>query len=304
MSYRESLGNLREFNRDLVDRTATWKLLLVGLPVLFLVVFFGLAVGVIFVFSFWRTEQFQLYADWNIANYVNILTSSSYHTLIVRSVGMALLVTFVCLVLGYPIAYYIARGMDDHQLPVLLLFAAPFFVGEMLRESAHQALIGPSGLANQLLKAVGIGSMDIFGYGLFQVFLGEVYLWFPFMVLSIFLSLTLVDFTLLDAAIDAGASRAIAFKEVTWPLSLPGAAIGSILVFVSTLVSHVPSRFVGGPGGSLIGNILKDLFGESGAWAQGSALGVVLLVIAMLFVTLVIAYTVRQVPTILVGDAE
>jgi ABC-type spermidine/putrescine transport system permease subunit I len=81
-------------------------------------------------------------------------------------------------------------------------------------------------------------------------------------------------------------------------------AIGSILVFVSSFVSHIPSRFVGGPSGSLIGNTLKGLFGESGAWPTGAALGVIIIVIALLFVGLVGAYTLRNVPTVMGGETE
>lgn len=286
------------------QRVGSWKSILVGLPSLYLLAFFGSALAMMFVISFWTTQQYQLTAAWTVENYVYLLTSSSYHVLLFRSVAMAVSVTAASLLIGYPIAYYIARGIDEQQLPVLLLFAAPFFVGAMLRESAHQALIGANGLASQLLRAVGIPTFGLLEYGLFQVFLGEVYLWFPFMMLSIYLSLELVDHTLLDAAIDAGASPAVAFKEVTWPLSLPGVAMGSILVFVSTLVSHLPSRFIGGASGSLIGNSVKELFGAGGAWPTGAALGTILIVISFLFVTVVVGYTFRSLPTLAMGESE
>jgi len=304
MSYRRTIDGLTQHGQRVVRMSATWKLLLVGIPLLFLTLFFGLAVSIIFVFSFWRTQQFDLYIDWNVNNYITVLTTQSYYILISRSVGIALLVTFICLVIGYPIAYYIARGLDEAQLPVLLLFAAPFFVGAMLRESAHQALIGPSGLINQLLSQVGVGALGIFGYSLLQVLIGEIYLWFPFMMLSIYLSLMQLDFDLIDAAIESGATQYVAFREVTWPLSLPGVAIGSILVFVSTLVSHIPARFVGGPDGTMIGNVLKNLFGQAGAWAEGAALGVLLLTIALVFVILVVSYTLSRLPTLMVSESE
>jgi ABC-type spermidine/putrescine transport system permease subunit I len=281
-----------------------WQIILVGVPLAFISVLFLISIGIILVMSFWRSQQFQIIVDWNLGNYINLLTSNSYQTLLGRSLVMALSVTTVSLVISYPIAYYISRGIKEQQLPILLLFAAPFFVGTMLRESAHQAIVGPSGLANQLLEAIGVGSSSLFGYGLFQVFLGELYLWFPFMLLSIYLSLELVDETLEEAAVDAGAGPWTTFREVTLPLSMPGIAIGSVLVFVSAFVSHIPSRFVGGPSGSLIGNTLKDLFGESGAWPLGSALGVFIILIALLFVGLIGVYTLRTVPTLMGGDHE
>jgi ABC-type spermidine/putrescine transport system permease subunit I len=304
MSVHDSDSRLNAIRERLSEHAPSWEFVVVGIPTLYMLLFFVLGIGLMVVISFWRSEQFQIIVDWNVQNYLYLVTSSSYQTLLARSLGMALLVTVFSLLIGYPIAYYLSRGVEEQELPILLLFAAPFFVGAMLRESAHQALIGPSGLANQFMVAVGIGSLSIFEYGLFQVFLGEVYLWFPFMLLSIYLSLELVDETLLEAATDAGASPWVAFKEVTWPLSLPGVAIGSILVFVSSFVSHIPSRFVGGPSGSLIGNTLKGLFGASGAWPRGSALGVIIIAIALLFVGLVGAYTIKNVPTVMDGDTE
>jgi ABC-type spermidine/putrescine transport system permease subunit I len=304
MSYKDTDSGLSNLRERLSEYAPSWESAVVGVPTLFMSVFFLLAIGLMVVISFWRSEQFQIIVDWNIQNYIYLITSQAYQTLMFRSLAMAMLVTTFCLLLAYPIAYYLSRGVEEQDLPILLLFAAPFFVGAMLRESAHQALIGPSGLANQLLMAIGIGRSSLFEYGLFQVFLGEVYLWFPFMLLSVYLSLELVDESLLDAAIDSGATPWVAFKEVTWPLSLPGVAIGSILVFVSSFVSHIPSRFVGGPSGSLIGNTLKGLFGESGAWPRGAALGVIIIVIALLFVGLIGAYTLKNVPTVMGGQSE
>lgn len=304
MSFTEPDTAVADLRERLSEHVPPLEYALVVGPLLYMLLFFLLGIGLMVVISFWRSEQFQIIVDWNINNYTSLLTSSSYLTLLGRSLVIAVAVTVFSLLVGYPIAYYISRGIEEQQLPVLLLFAAPFFVGAMLRESAHQALIGPSGLANQFMEVVGIGSLELFEYGLFQVFLGEVYLWFPFMLLSIYLSIELVDETLLEAATDAGASPWVGFKEVTWPLSLPGVAIGSILVFVSSFVSHIPSRFVGGPSGSLIGNTLKGLFGESGAWPTGSALGVIIIVIALLFVGLVGAYTLSKVPTVMGGDPQ
>jgi len=297
-------SSVSAFRDRIASMPLVWKLLLVGVPFAFILVLFLVSIGIILVMSFWRSQQFQIIVDWNLGNYLNLLTANSYQTLLGRSLGMALLVTAVSLLVAYPIAYYISRGLDEQQLPILLLFAAPFFVGTMLRESAHQAIVGPSGLANQFFELLGIGSSSLFGYGLFQVFLGEVYLWFPFMLLSIYLSLELVDQTLEEAAVDAGAGPWTTFREVTLPLSMPGITIGCVLVFVSSFVSHVPSRFVGGPSGSLIGNTLKDLFGESGAWPLGSALGVFIILIALLFVGLLGAYTMRTVPTLIGGEHE
>lgn len=282
-------GVARGFLRSLTGDDRFWKAAFVGVPVLYLCVFFLFGLGFIFLISFWSTEQYTLIPTWTLANYVTIATGSPYPFFLAKSLVMAVAVTVTCLLVGYPVAYYIERGFETHQqLSILLLIATPFFVGTLIRVFAHQGLIGPTGMLNLVLANLGVGPIDLLGYNNVQTFIGEVYLWLPFMILSVFLSLQNIDFDLLEAARDAGAGRLRAFYEVTWPLSRPGVVVGSALVFIPTLSSNITSEFVGGPNGALIGNIIHSAFGESGEWAFGAALAVVVVLLATVFVGLLV----------------
>jgi len=247
--------------------------LLFVVPFLFVVVFLFIGLVYMFVISFWRVEQYVLIADWTLQNYGRIATTETYQFFLVKSFLTATTVTVVCLVIGYPIAYYVSKNLPTYQqLTVLLALAAPFFVGTLIRVFAHQGLIGPTGFINQLLTRLGLAPIWIFNYSNFQTVVGEVYLWLPFMILSIFLSLENIDYNLLEAGYDAGAPPMRAFYEIIWPLSRPGVVIGSILVFVPTFTDSIVPQFVGGPDGAQFGMIVQSLFGSSGEWALGSAL--------------------------------
>jgi spermidine/putrescine transport system permease protein len=118
--------------------------------------------------------------------------------------------------------------------------------------------------------------------------IGLSYLWLPFLVLAIYLSLLNFDFDLLEVAKVNGARPLRAFWEVTWPLNRTGTAVGVVLVFIPTLASSITSQFLGGPNGALYGNILAHQFGATGTWAFGSAMGVVLFVISLLVILAVV----------------
>lgn len=265
----------------------SWQTVLLGVPALFVFLFLVIPLLYIGMISLWTVEQYTLIPSWTLQNYARLLTSDLYIYFFAKSLLIAGTTTAACLLIGYPIAYYASRRLStNQQLTVLLIIAAPFFMGTLIRVFAHQSMIGPSGIVNSVLMIVGVGPTSIFGYNNFQTFLGEMYLWLPFMILSVFLSLSTVNFNLLEAASDAGASPIRAFLEVTWPLSRPGIVVGSILVFVPTLSGNIVSEFVGGPNGTLIGNVIHSHFGESGEWAFGATLAVAVIVLSGLFIAL------------------
>ncbi|MFB6122284.1 MAG: ABC transporter permease [Haloferacaceae archaeon] len=262
--------------------TSYWNRLMLGLPLLYVALFLLLGLGYMFLISFWQVEQYTLIADWTLGNYVTVLTTYTYLYFIGKSFLTASAVTLISLCIGYPIAYYVSKRLQAHQqLGVLLTLSAPFFVGTLIRVFAHQGLIGPTGMINIALIRAGVGHIGLFDYGNFQTLVGEVYLWLPFMILSIFLSLENIDYELLEAGYDAGASPLRAFYEIVWPLSRPGVVIGSILVFVPTFTDSTVPQFVGGPSGTQIGMVIHSHFGSSGEWAFGSALSVVLVAISL-----------------------
>lgn len=254
---------------------------------LFLLIFFVLPLLSILVFSFWRTESYELISDWNLENYKTILGQKTYLTFIWRSLVMAVSVSLVCLIYAYPAAYLVAKRGGRYRLILILLTAAPFFTGIILRVTAMQQILGPIGLINMALQAFGFEPIKILMYSNVATAIGLIYLWIPFMVLAIYLSLLNFNFELLEVAYVNGAKPWRAFLEITWPLNWIGTAIGIVLVFIPTFAAFITPRFLGGVNGALYGNILEHQFGATGTWALGSAMGVVLFFICLIFITVI-----------------
>ena len=254
---------------------------------LFLLTFLVLPLISILIYSFWRTESYQMIADWNIENYKTILTQKTYLTFILRSLVMAVSVSLACLVYAYPVAYLVAKHGGRYRLILVLLTAAPFFTGIILRVTAIQQILGPIGLLNMTLQTFGFEPIQILMYSNVASAIGLIYLWIPFMVLAIYLSLLNFNFELLEVAYVNGAKPWRAFVEITWPLNWIGTAIGIVLVFIPTFAAFVTPRFLGGVNGALYGNILEHQFGATGTWALGSAMGVVLFLICLIFIMII-----------------
>ncbi|MCB9947596.1 MAG: ABC transporter permease [Rhodospirillaceae bacterium] len=267
----------------------TRRLLFLAAPGLaFLFVFLFLPLVSVVVYSFWRTASYEMIAEWNVDNYVTLLTEGTYLTFLWRSLVMATVVTAVSVVYAWPVAYLIAKHGGRYKLILVLLTAAPFLTGEILRITALQQILGPIGVINMGLTSFGIAPVEALMYSSTATGIGLSYLWMPFMVLAVYLSLLNFDFELMEVAKVNGARPLRAFIEIAWPLNRAGTAIGCVLVFIPTLGSSVTSQFLGGPNGALYGNILAHQFGATGTWALGSAMGVVLFGLSALLIALVV----------------
>lgn len=269
---------------------STWRafitpfVLLTGPGTIFISITLLLPLLTIVMFSFWRTESYELYADWNLDNYRVLFGEAAYRTFLIRSVLSAALTSFICLALAWPVAYYIARHGGRYRLLLVLLLAAPFFTGIILRIAALQGILGPGGLINMTLGLMGYAPVKILMYSQFAALLGHIYLYIPFMVTAIYLSLVNFDFALLETAKINGAGPFRAFVEVTWPLNWIGTSIGTVLVFIPCLASTITPRFLGGPNATSFGMSLSQQFGETGTWALGSAMSVVMFIFSFLVI--------------------
>jgi len=263
------------------------RFILLALPgALFVLVFLMLPILSIIVFSFWRTEVYEIYSDWNLDNYRVLLTTPTYAVFLWRSFSVAVLVSLICVIYGWPVAYFIVRYGARYRLLMILALAAPFFTGIILRVSALQGIMGPVGAFNMTLMTFGMPPIEIIMFSRVATGIGLVYLYMPFMVTAIYLSLLNFDFELLEVAKINGARPWRAFVEITWPLNWMGTAIGVVLVFVPAMASSVTPIFLGGPNGASFGSVLGKQFGETGTWALGSAMGVVLFVVSSLVIAL------------------
>ena len=264
------------------------RFVLMALPgALFITTFLLLPMVSILVFSFWRTESYDLIPDWNVANYVTLFTTPTYMIFLLRSVLTAIAVSVVALIYSWPIAYFMAKYGGRYRLLLSLAVAAPFFTGVILRISAMQGIMGPVGIINMGLMNLGIPPVSFIMYTPVAAAIGIAYLFIPFMVTAIYLSLLNFDFELLEVAKINGARAWRAFVEITLPLNWIGTIIGLVLVFVPALGDSITARFLGGPNAASFGQVLALQFGETGTWALGSAMGVVLFLVSSLVIFLI-----------------
>lgn len=221
----------------------------------------------------------------------SFLEGSVYLDVFWRSVVTALVVSAVCLLLAYPIAYYLSFVAAPRRRYVLLLLVlAPFFTSYLLRVLAWKVMLGNNGVINSFLFWTGIRAdgdpVTQLLYSRFAVGIVLVYVWLPFVCLPIYLALEGIDRRLVEAASDLGASRRAVFRRVVLPLSLPGALAAFVFVFVPSLGEFVTPMLVGGSKGFMYGNAIQDLFTSGLDWQTGSVLAMFLLLVVVAVVAL------------------
>jgi putrescine transport system permease protein len=214
------------------------------------------------------------------ANYALLWEDALYRRAYANSLLFAALATFFCLLIGYPMAYAIARAPQSWRGALLMLVILPFWTSFLIRVYAWMGLLRPNGLVNNALMALGAVEqpLPLINNG-FAVVLGLTYSYLPFMVLPLYANLEKLDRSLLEAASDLGATPLRAFLAVTLPLSLPGVVAGVLLVFVPAVGEFVIPDLLGGPDSLMIGKVLWDEFFTNRDWPVASALAVAMLVL-------------------------
>ncbi len=261
--------------------------LLIGLPSLtYLVLFFAAPLGIVLVYSFGtrsRTGR-TILGDWNVASYGRLLDPLVLQ-IAARSFGLALLTTVICLIVGYPFAYYLATRPLRFRGILLVLVMIPFWSNFLVRTYAWRVLLGSDGPFVALLAGLGIPEPRLL-FTPFAIVLGLVYGFLPFMILPLYASIERLDFSLVEAARDLYASGWEAFRRVTWPLSRPGVIAGSILVFIPSFGAYVTPEILGGSRTTMLGSYVVRQFLSARDWPFGSALSVAILSV-MVVATLV-----------------
>jgi putrescine transport system permease protein len=213
-------------------------------------------------------------------NYARIASDWLYLSSYLRSVGIALVSTFLLLLIGFPIAYGMARAPRSWQPVLFMLIVLPFWTSFLIRVYAWMTILQRDGLLNQALLALGIvDTAPVWLSTDTAIFIGIVYTYLPFMVLPIYATLEKMDDTLLEAAADLGAPRWKAFWLVTVPLALPGAIAGAVLCFIPIVGEFVIPDLLGGSDSLMIGQTLWTEFFSNRDWPAASAVAVVLLII-------------------------
>jgi putrescine transport system permease protein len=297
----------RAFAADFWRRQGKWFIILP--PLLFLTVFFLIPFAFALMISFADTavrvppfsDILSVSPDWhihltlNLGNFKYLFADEVYGLSYFYSLKTAFVSTLVCLILGYPMAYAIARSSKSTQSILLLIIILPFWSSFLLRVYALQGIIRETGLLNTTLLWLGVidHPLQIMRTS-FAVYLGIVYSYLPFMVLPLFATLEKLDDSLLEAAADLGSPPWKAFLDVTLPLSMPGIIAGSMLVFIPAIGEFVIPTLLGGPNNLMIGRVLWDEFFGNRDWPVASAVAIAFLILLVGPIALYQHYSTKQ----------
>lgn len=221
--------------------------------------------------------------DLNFNNYLFLMEDPLYLNAYLESIKIAGVATFLTLLLGFPMAYMIARAPAHRRNTLLMLIVLPFWTSFLLRVYAWIGFLKANGLINNALMSLGIIESPLQMIQTdFAVYVGIVYTYLPFMILPLYSTLVKLDDSLLEAASDLGAKPATTFWTVTVPLSLPGVIAGCLLVFIPAVGEFVIPALLGGPDTLMIGRVLWNEFFSNRDWPIASAVAVVMLFVLVI----------------------
>ena len=246
-----------------------WAIIMLLLPMLLIV-----------LYAFTDTGNEIMTFRFTLANFIKFFTDRDFLLVLWRSIKIALKTTVICVLLGYPIAYFIAFSSDRLRNRLILCITLPTWINMLVRTYAWIGLLSDGGIFQQILGIFGLGDTELL-YTEGAVLLGMVYNFIPFMILQINTSLTKMDRSLTDASHDLGADGIQTFLRVTLPLSLPGVVSGISLVFLPAVSSFSIPKLLGGGQFFLIGNVIENQFITVGEWNFGSSISLIMALIMM-----------------------
>ena len=261
---------------------AVWVALMILLPML-----------LILLYAFTTQGNDIVNFSFTLDHFIRFFTDQDFLLILWRSLVIAFKTTIICVLLGYPIAYFIARSSDKVRNILVLVITLPMWINMLVRTYAWIGLLSDGGLIQRILQLVGLGKGSLL-YTEEAVLLGMVYNFLPFMILQIQTSLSKMDNSLLEASADLGASPAQTFKRVTLPLSVPGIINGITLVFLPAVSSFFIPKLLGGGQYFLIGNMIENQFITVGEWNFGSAISMIMAVIMMVLMMVVRKIEIRN----------
>ncbi len=277
---------------DFADRV--WRSFVISLPYVWLVVFFLIPFLFVFKISFsdpvigqppftplfdWSKDSFSAFLG-TLDNYRFLTEDNLYWISYLKSAKIAAISTLFCLLIGYPMAYGIARSEPTTRNLLLLLVILPFWTSFLLRVYAWMGMLSSYGTINSLLIWIGLIDQPLkLLYTDFAVYLGIVYTYLPFMILPLYANLEKLDLSLHEAAADLGARPFQVLRDITIPMSMPGIIAGSLLVFIPALGEFVIPSLLGGTDSLMIGRTLYNEFFQNRDWPLASAVATVLLFI-------------------------
>ena len=285
--------NMKKFKRRLDRIVPNGKQVVIGIPFLWLFLFFALPFFIVLKISFAEADvaippyteiytyvEQKLEVVLNLANYSLLAGDELYIAAYLGSLKMAFFSTLLCLLIGYPMAYAIATARKEMQTVLVLLIMMPTWTAILIRVYAWMGILSNNGLLNGFLMSIGLihEPLQILNTNI-AVYIGVVYSYLPFMILPLYANLVKHDHSLLEAASDLGSSTFNSFWKITVPLSKNGIIAGCMLVFIPVVGEFVIPELLGGPETLMIGKVLWQEFFNNRDWPVASALAVVMLAI-------------------------
>lgn len=285
--------NMKKFKRRLDRIVPNGKQVVIGIPFLWLFLFFALPFFIVLKISFAEADvaippyteiytyvEQKLEVVLNLANYSLLAGDELYIAAYLGSLKMAFFSTLLCLLIGYPMAYAIATARKEMQTVLVLLIMMPTWTAILIRVYAWMGILSINGLLNGFLMSMGLINepLQILNTNI-AVYIGVVYSYLPFMILPLYANLVKHDQSLLEAASDLGSSTFNSFWKITVPLSKNGIIAGCMLVFIPVVGEFVIPELLGGPETLMIGKVLWQEFFNNRDWPVASALAVVMLAI-------------------------
>ncbi len=254
---------------------AVWVALMILLPML-----------LILLYAFTTQGNDIVNFSFTLDHFIRFFTDQDFLLILWRSLVIAFKTTIICVLLGYPIAYFIARSSDKVRNILVLVITLPMWINMLVRTYAWIGILSDGGILQNILSFLGFGEPELL-YTEGVVLLGMVYNFLPFMILQVNTSLCKMDKSLLEASADLGANRFQTFWRVTFPLSLSGVISGITLVFLPAVSSFFIPKLLGGGQFFLIGNVIENQFITVGEWNFGSAISMIMAVVMMLCMFLI-----------------
>ncbi|MGY5808905.1 ABC transporter permease [Rhizobium sp. LEGMi198b] len=262
---------------------------LFSIPLGWTLIFLIIPYAVMIAVSFW-TRQFPLFIpDFQWGNFAQLFNDPQYSTVILRTLKIALLVTFGAVLLGYPLAYFLALTVKSQKWRNLLYMSVivPLWVSYLLRAYTWKIILGTNGALNSLLVSLGLidQPLSLFLYNQTAMVITLVYIFVPFMVMPLFTVLDNIPKALIEASEDLGVGPFMTFWKVIFPLSLGGLTAGATMTFCLSFGDFVAPVLVGGPDGTMVANLLQSQFGAALNWPLGSALATLVLILVLAVLT-------------------
>jgi spermidine/putrescine transport system permease protein len=256
-------------------------LLFLGPSALYLVCFMILPYLNIFLYSFWKVESYAVVREFNIGNYIKVLTSGTYMWVILNSLRVAAIVTIGATITGYLLAFYVVFYSGTARPTLKFLIVLPLWTSFLLRAFIWRIILGREGVINGALIWLGVihEPLSILLFNSFSLCIALIYVFTPFVALPVYTSLEKIPREIIEASLDLGGNPFYTLRKVILPLSMPGVVAGAIFTFCLSFGDFVAPTLLGGPGNLMISSIIINQFGAAFDWPLGSALAVIVIAV-------------------------